>query len=250
MKYKTVLASMVVLAVASGAGATTLITFDELNPALRPTYGAASPGFTSGGATFLGGSFSGWTYSKDNNTTTAGFTNQYAAFTGTDFSGTGNYAIASGTSVINLPGGEKPVSARVTNATYAALSMRDGDAFAKKFGGASGNDPDFFEVTFTGYAGAGATGAVTGTKVFRLADFTFANNALDKIVNTWELVDLTGLGNAASIDLTWASTDVGDFGINTPTYLALDNLQTVPEPGAVALIGVMGLLLGRRRTGR
>jgi hypothetical protein len=34
--------------------------------------------------------------------------------------------------------------------TYAALSMRDGDGFAKQFGGASGDDPDYFLLTITG----------------------------------------------------------------------------------------------------
>jgi hypothetical protein len=32
-----------------------------------------------------------------------------------------------------------------TNTTYAALSMLSGDSFAKKFGGASGDDPDWFK---------------------------------------------------------------------------------------------------------
>lgn len=36
----------------------------------------------------------------------------------------------------------------VTNTTYTALSMRDGDAFAKKF---TAEDEDFFSVNFEGF---------------------------------------------------------------------------------------------------
>jgi hypothetical protein len=34
----------------------------------------------------------------------------------------------------------------VTNTTYAYNSMRDGDMFAKKFGGPTGNDPDWYKL--------------------------------------------------------------------------------------------------------
>jgi hypothetical protein len=43
------------------------------------------------------------------------------------------------------------------------------------------------------------------------------------------------------------SSDVGAFGVNTPTYVALDNLVAVPEPAALGVIGI-GLLIGLRRT--
>jgi hypothetical protein len=224
----------------------TVIDFDELNPADRPLYGPGSPDFVTKGATFHGGFYGGWTYSNDNDTTTPGFTNQYAAYTGTDFSSAGNYAVASGSSVFDLPAGHAPVSVHVTNNTYSALSMLLGDSFAKKFGGPTGDDADYFDVTFTGYSAANGAGTATGAMTFRLADYTFADNAQDYIVDTWELLDLTALGAPASIALSWESTDVGSFGINTPTYVAIDNLVLTPEPGSAALLAVAGLLMPRR----
>jgi hypothetical protein len=228
------------------------INFDELNPLNRPAYNAANPGFVSQGTTFFGGSYSGWTYSNDNDTTTPGFTNQYAAYTGTDSSGTGNYAVAfppyGSPAVIDLPAGQTPTSVLVTNTTYAALSMLHGDDYAKQFGGVTGDDPDFFDVIFTGHDAAGGTGNVTGTSTFRLADYTFGDNAQDYIVDMWESLDLTPLGAAVSISLSWSSSDVGTFGINTPTYVAIDNLILVPEPASVMLLaGAMSLLCVRRR---
>jgi hypothetical protein len=111
-------------------------------------------------------------------------------------------------------------------------------------------------VIITGYDSPGGVGAVTGSVTFRLADYTFTNNAQDYIVDEWTLVDLAGLGSAASLNFSWASTDMSFGFINTPTYVALDNLSftAVPEPAsAAALVG--GLCLGfvalrRRRFAR
>lgn len=249
---KKLLTTTLLAASASAAHATTTIDFDELDPGNRPDYFDDITGFTSQGVSFSAASFSGFSYSNDNDTTTPGFGNQYAAYTGTDFSGTGNYAINfyspfTPTSVIDLPAGQTAQSVYVTNTTYAALSMLNGDSFAKAFGGQTGDDPDYFDVIFTGFAGGNATGGETGTVTFRLADYTFADNSLDYIVDTWELVDLTALGNAASIQVSFASTDVGGFGINTPQYVALDNLVIVPEPAGLGLLALGGLVLLRRR---
>lgn len=233
--------------VATSASATLTVDFDELDPAQRPAYDPANPGFTSQGVTFGGGFFSGWTYSNVNDTTTAGFTNQYAAFTGTDASGSGNYAIGYPTAIIDLPAGLTPASVAVTNTTYAALSMLQGDAFSKQFGGPTGNDPDFFRVTFTGFDALGGSGTTTGSTTFTLADYTFADNTLDYVVDTWTLVDLTALGAARSIGISFASSDVGTFGINTPVYVAIDDLTLVPEPAAAATAALLAAGLLRRR---
>lgn len=199
------------------------------------TTGWTSEGvFFGNGFTDWGGGFTSWdgfAYSNVNDTTTGAFTNQYAAVTGTAFAGS-TYAVGyTGTQAfINLPGGYQPASVRVTNTTYAARDMQTGSQFSKVFG-----PGDFFTVTFTGYDQVGATGNATGSTTFYLANFLEGNSL---IVNTWELLDLTPLGAPASIGLSWNSSDVGQFGINTPTYVALDalTLAPVPEPGTFAFL--------------
>lgn len=185
-------------------------------------------------------SWSGWAFSSVVDTATPGFGNQYAAFAGGgDMSQ--KYAIAfnsfQGEAAIDLADGfNAPVSMSLTNTTYAALSMRDGDSFAKQFGGPTGNDPDFFSVDIIGLASGGE---VTGSITFFLADYRSPDNSLDYIVDTWETVDLTPLGtNVNRIEFALNSSDVGQFGINTPTYFAMDNFAAVPEPSAIALLGL------------
>ena len=82
-----------------------------------------------------------------------------------------------------------------------------------------------------------------------LADFRFSDDGLDSILEEWVFLDLSGLGAVRELHFGFESSDVGVFGINTPTYFAIDDLVTVPEPGAALLIGLgMGILALRPRT--
>ena len=144
-------------------------------------------------------------------------------------------------------------SIQLSNSTYAALSIRDGDLFAKQFGGSTGNDPDFFRVTLTGFDSAGANGNTIGDISINLADFTFSDNSNDYILDEWLEVDLTSLSAARSIQISYASSDMTTSGlINTPTYLAVDNLtlRSIPEPNTVILLSLLTSFWGavRRRT--
>ena len=102
--------------------------------------------------------------------------------------------------------------------------MKDGDAFAKKFGGVSGTDPDWFRLTVLGWY----NGALKQQSVdFFLADFRSANSAEDYIVKDWRWVDLQSLGNVDSLEFHLSSTDTaGGFGMNNPAYFAIDNFIT------------------------
>lgn len=195
-----------------------------------------SGGFLSGDAFFLnnytltsfGGFWNGWAVSNTSDTTTAGFTNQYSAITGAAQSGK-NYGVAfvSGSSKITFD--NDSISGieglYVTNSTYAALSMLNGDSFAKQFGGDSGDDPDYFMLHIFGFE----SGASTDTIEFYLADYRFSNNADDYIVTDWEWVDLTALGEVDSLFFTLSSSDNGQFGMNTPAYFCADNVTIEKE---------------------
>lgn len=184
-------------------------------------------------ATFYGklenwGSYSGFNYSNVVNDTTAGFTNGSAAYAGSGAANSQKYVIAYGSDYgISFDTPVELDRVSYTNATYTGISMRDGDAYAKKFGGATGNDPDFFSVTVYGYR----NGVVNADSVvFFLADFRDANNANDYIVKDWREVALRNLGMVDSLSFKFASSDVGSFGINTPLYFCLDNLYFKDPP--------------------
>ena len=170
----------------------------------------------------------GWAISSKNDVATPGYGNQYSAYnlpSGGGAGGSPNFAVGfpsfSTGLTVQLSAGYNPTSVNLTNTTYAALSMRNGDAFAKKFGGPSGNDPDYFYVTIRGLDASQQT---VGSVNFYLADYRFTDNSQDYIVDHWTPVDLTTLTGARTLSLDFTSSDVGMFGINTPTYVALDDL--------------------------
>ena len=177
-------------------------------------------------------SWSGWSISSMRDTTTPGFMNQYSAITGGGFGSSQNYAVSFSSSgnQIKLDSayqGRTLAGMYITNSTYAYLSMLDGDAFAKKFGGETGEDPDFFLLTIKGFI----NGAMTTDSIdFYLADFRFEDNSQDYIVDAWTFVDLSPLGAVDSLSFSLTSSDVGDFGMNTPAYFCMDKVELESLP--------------------
>ncbi len=199
--------------------------------------------------------WSGWAYSNTTNVSTPGPGNESSAITGCGWNGSSNYGVAlCGSPTVSFSHPTTVQGAYFTNTTYAYLSMLNGDSFAKKFGGPSGNDPDWFKLTITGMD---AGGGITGTKDFYLADYRFMDNAQDYLIKDWTWVDLTGLGtNVSELEFSLDSSDHFidngyDYGMNTPAYFAIDNLTTAPEPGTLCLaaigLGMAGLAWRWRR---
>lgn len=171
----------------------------------------------------------GFAVSTMKDTVTAGYGNLFSAYAGMGADSSKTYAVAQNRASVNINLPLTPIEYRprlrsidITNSTYAALSMKNGDAFAKKFGGATGNDSDFFAVTIKGYTRANVI--LVDSVVAYLADFRFADNSKDYIAKDWMRVDLTKLRNADSLVFLLSSSDVGQFGMNTPAFFAIDNI--------------------------
>lgn len=198
------------------------------------------------------GSWSGFAISNHTDATTPGFGNQYSAYTGGGAGGSANYAVGYYSTyedttnvklgaLTNLSG----LGASITNTTWAALDMLNGSSVGKKFGGVSGDDADWFKLTITGYVGGVSTGSFID---FYLADFRFADNASDYILDEWAYVDFSSLGSADELRFSMSSSDNGAFGMNTPSYFAMDNFLAVPEPSSLLMgLAGMGLFLRRKR---
>ncbi len=226
-------------------------------------------GFTSQGLLFStsytdwgGGytSWENWACSATTNTITGDFSNQYSAITGKGQNNSLQYALgypsfATGVSDISFPQPAAVQGAYFTNTTYVYYTLLNGNRFAKKFGGESGNDQDWFKLTITGKDSAGAA---LGPINFYLADYRDPDNRPDDprkddfILNQWEWVDLTSLGGEVkTLEFGLSSSDVGPFGMNTPGYFAMDNLTVIstPEPSTAILMamGAAGLFIWRKK---
>ena len=216
--------------------AQTIATFEEfgLEPGQFLNGNDQSGGFSSGNV-FLPNDYNAgydawryWAISATTDTITPGFTNQYSAITGSGAESSTTYATTyaiDGTALVlneNAQGGVVQ-GLYITSSTIGYHSMLDGDAFAKKFGGATGDDPDFLVVIIKKYLNGELS---NDSLTFFLADYRFEDNSMDYIVKEWTWLDLTSLGEADSLYFTMTSSDVGMWGMNTPAYFCIDNVTT------------------------
>lgn len=209
----------------------TLIDFSDLSLNTDSFWSGSdnSGGFTSGNAKFkntyaitdYGVSWSGFAYSNKHNLTTAGTGNQYSAFVSETASNIFALAYFYDSANIVFTKPMTDVSLKVTNNTYAALSMKNSDQFGKKFGGASGNDKDSLVIIITGYKAGISKGK---TQVF-LADFTSSDNSKDYILDFWKKVDLSSFGAVDIISFKLVSSDNSNGFMNTPSYFCLDDIE-------------------------
>ena len=126
-----------------------------------------------------------------------------------------NFAVVYGdnsTITVNKANGVNIKGLFFTNATYVKYVVEEGNAYAKKF-----ESGDYLKVTIT---------ADNGKKVeFYPADYRSGKT----IVNKWTWLDLSSLGTVKSLTFTFDGTDKGIYGLNTPSYICIDDVTYVTE---------------------
>lgn len=163
----------------------------------------------------------GFAYSNMTDSVTSGFGNKYSAKAGGGASSL-NYVVVSNNSSFNTNFQYQILKFKITNSTYAYNSMRDGDAFAKKFGGPTGNDPDWFKLNIKIYL----LGNLEDSVDFYLADFRFSDNSQDYILKDWTSVILNPVMiTFDSVYFELSSSDIGMWGMNTPAFFCLDDIE-------------------------
>jgi hypothetical protein len=158
--------------------------------------------------------WAGFAWSTMSNTVANSYTNQYAAAQGFPRA----YAVAYDDGrhdppeiAFALPCA--PKSVLVDNTTYAALTIRDGDEYGFSQPFASN---DTFVLTLTAYDVEGHVLAATN---HYLADYRDGNTFVQ---TNWSQLDLSWMpADVVSLVGTLETTDVGDWGPNTPMYFAL-----------------------------
>ena len=180
------------------------------------------------------GYWGGFTASNRTDLNQSGLDAQYTAASGCGYDGSAQYAVAYTmgvqTDVYATDGQLHTVTGcYVTNNLWAYQDMLQGGYGEPPYGGSTGNDPDWFKVTATG---KNASGQTVGTLDFYLADFRFANNEEDYILDAWEWFDLSPLGNVATISFSLSSSRGSGYNMITPAYFCMDNFNgggTAPD---------------------
>lgn len=148
-----------------------------------------------------------------------------------------------GDAVFVVPDPLKIRSVRINNVGVVDHAVRHGLHQARAF-----IPGDFLRVRFLGFTAANQPSGLL-TQWIDLARY---ENSL-VVLSDWTTVDLTSLNtNRLGIEIEGSDID-RVFGLNTPTYLALDNFEVsgVPEPSSLLMVVFAGSLLGfRARQGR
>ena len=171
-------------------------------------------------------SWSGWSISSMTDTVTRGFMNDFSSISGGGNDASRTYATSYAPNPVRLTFWDLRNDADfkglyINNSTYAYHSMNEGDGFAKKFGGIDGTDPDFFKLTIHAYVNDELK---EDSIEFYLADFRSDDSEEDYIISEWTYVDLSPLGAVDSLEFSLSSSDVGNFGMNTPAYFCVDDI--------------------------
>ncbi|MCX5647075.1 MAG: DUF4465 domain-containing protein [Phycisphaerae bacterium] len=210
-----------------------IATFDDLALPPESCWNGVdgTGGFTSGNVHFENRYnaewefWDGFAYSSRTDPNLAGLQAQYNAIPGCGQGGSANYGVVfvgwETLPTLTVATPQVLSGLYVTNNNYTYYDMLHGSAFSKKFGGPTGNDQDWLKLIITGLD---AAGQATGRVDFYLADFRFAENTQDYILNSWAFVNLTSLGEVKSLQFNLDSSDKGAFGPNTPTYLCIDTI--------------------------
>lgn len=126
-----------------------------------------------------------------------------------------NFAVVYGdgsTITVNNANGVDIKGLYFTNSAYVKQVAENGNAYAKKF-----ESGDYLKVTIT---------ADNGKKVeFYPVDYRSGKTIIDK----WTWLDLGSLGTVRSLTFTFDGTDKGDWGLNTPSYVCIDDVTYIAK---------------------
>ena len=210
-------------------------TFDSWNGAAYSNRTSWSAGGASGFDEFLFG----------NETVVADGTGSGVGAGGSDTWGV-FFGFAPNEARFDIDAGYRLQSLQLNNTRTTAYILENGNSSADPFG-----PGDLFEVIFNSISVDIVNGMEQVTVLASSDPFVLANGT--SFVSDWTTFDLEGTAveNASTIGLEFRSTDVGPFGINTPTFLAVDNLAlvAVPEPTTFVfvLFGGLGAILRRSK---
>jgi len=150
----------------------------------------------------------GFAYSQMHDVETPGWENEYSAYVLNDTPGNkfmvGYFAPWEASSIdITFSQPVKDLSFDVANTTWAALAMKDGDVFTKKFT----DDSDWFKLTIK----------VISTDETETISFNLGEGV--KITSVWNPVQVQSK-NITKLEFSISSSDNG-----VPTYFCIDNLK-------------------------
>lgn len=159
-------------------------------------------------------------YSNQTATTFVGLQDQWRNVVGKGYDNSENYGVVypqQGTiDVLNKENGDSIRGFYITNTPYAYSSIKNGDSMSGAF-----QKGDYFKLIVIGKKADGTEKQVE----YYLADYRAEKEADRYIVDTWQWVDLSSLGEVKSVSFKMEGTKKNNYGLTTPAYFAFDNFN-------------------------
>ena len=155
--------------------------------------------------------WSGFAISSRTETTFADATltpDQYNNITGKAKSGAKFCVVTTYGEAIDIEGGAVVKGFYFTNSAYTVEVIKNGNQIAHKF-----DNTDWLTCTVVGTAADNSTKTV---------DIKLAENGT--YVNSWQWADLSSLGKVVKLEFVFTGSDSGDYGVNTPAYICIDDM--------------------------
>ena len=153
--------------------------------------------------------WSGFAISNRTETTFASLTpDQYNNITGKANSGEKFCVVTTYGETIDIEGGAVVKGFYFTNSAYTVEVIKNGNEYAHKF-----DNTDWLTCTVVGTAADNSTKSV---------DIKLAENGT--YVNSWQWADLSSLGKVVKLEFVFTGSDSGDYGVNTPAYICIDDM--------------------------
>lgn len=163
------------------------------------------------------GSWSGFVAAGKQDTSFKDYTTDKNTCVGHGYAGSKNYIVYYPTygapSTIDLPSVQTVRGFYGAVNTYVQNSITKGDGFARAF-----KQGDFLRLDCIGVKADNTTDTIS----YYLADYTGAALTYAK---DWTWFDLSKLGNIKALYFAFDGTDKGQYGLNTPTYVLIDNFN-------------------------
>lgn len=141
----------------------------------------------------------------------------------------------------------------VTNTTLAAANIAVGNTFSTAFN----QEGDHFTLTIKGFTLDGEYNHVYSPDMSVDVPLAVFENGALNLLDSWKEVDLSAFTGVDGLDFYLETSDVGEWGPNTPYYFAIDSLMFaspesgdgVPEPStwALLILGMAGMTAAGRK---
>ena len=177
-------------------------------------------------------------YSNETATTYSGLQDQWRNIVGKGYDNSENYGISypqEGTiDVMNKENGDNIRGFYVTNTAWVYDAVKKGDGMSDVAGGFQKGD--YFKLIIKGKKADNTESQVE----YYLADYRAENEADHYVIDTWQWVDLSSLGEVKSVSFKMEGTKKNNYGLTTPTYFAFDNFNGVRNEKAGAAVAAQG----------